>query len=168
MLWLVASAGVMVALAVPVLGLGDHVSIAGASTLPADSSVRQAYEQASLRYGPTAMSPVTVLTDGAPDALQTSLQGSPDVAAVEAVPLDDGRTALAVTTNHEPYTAANRDFVQDLRERSDGDYLVGTLGVSDLIIIRTDDATLVTTRKKEGEVKRLVEEIKAKGLGRFL
>jgi RND superfamily putative drug exporter len=124
-LWLVASAGVMVALAVPVLGLGDHVSIAGASTLPADSSVRQAYEQASLRYGPTAMSPVTVLTDGAPDALQTSLQGSPDVAAVEAVPLDDGRTALAVTTNHEPYTAANRDFVQDLRERSDGDYLVG-------------------------------------------
>lgn len=51
---------------------------------------------------------------------------------------------------------------------SDGDHLIGTLGVNDLIIIRTGDATLVTTRKKEGEVKKLVDEIKAKGLGRFL
>jgi mannose-1-phosphate guanylyltransferase len=51
---------------------------------------------------------------------------------------------------------------------SDRDHLIGTLGVSDLIIIQNGDATLVTTRKKEGDVKKLVDEIKAKGLGKFL
>ncbi|HEY3789617.1 MAG TPA: mannose-1-phosphate guanylyltransferase [Urbifossiella sp.] len=51
---------------------------------------------------------------------------------------------------------------------SDGDHLIGTLGVKELIIIRDGDATLVTTRKHESEVKKLVDAIKAKGLGRFL
>ena len=51
---------------------------------------------------------------------------------------------------------------------SDGDHLIGTLGVQELIIIRHGDATLVTTRNRESEVKKLVDEIKAKGLGRFL
>ncbi len=51
---------------------------------------------------------------------------------------------------------------------SDGDHLVGTLGVSDLIIIQNGDATLVATKDREGEVKKLVDAIKAKGLGRFL
>ncbi len=43
-----------------------------------------------------------------------------------------------------------------------------TIGVNDLIIIRSGNATLVTTRDKEGEVKKLVAEIKAKGLELFL
>jgi mannose-1-phosphate guanylyltransferase len=51
---------------------------------------------------------------------------------------------------------------------SDGDHLIGTLGVKELIIIREGNATLVTTRKHESEVKKLVDEIKAKGLGRYL
>ena len=51
---------------------------------------------------------------------------------------------------------------------SDAGHLIGTLGVKDLIIIQCGDATLVTTRKKESEVRRLVDEIKAKGLGRYL
>jgi mannose-1-phosphate guanylyltransferase len=72
---------------------------------------------------------------------------------------------------------ANRNTVQGLHcgvetEEcvivSDGDHLIGTLGVRDLIIIREGNATLVTTRKKESEVKRLVDEIKAKGLERYL
>ncbi|GAA1936793.1 MMPL family transporter [Nocardioides marmoribigeumensis] len=124
-LWLVVSSGLLVALALPALGLRDHVSISGASTLPAHASVRQAYEQAALRYGPTAMSPVTVLTDGPDAPLRQVLASSPDVVSVDAVPLGDGRSAVAVTTTHEPYSAANRDFVQMLRDRSDGDYLVG-------------------------------------------
>jgi mannose-1-phosphate guanylyltransferase len=51
---------------------------------------------------------------------------------------------------------------------SDADHLVGTIGVKDLIIIQDGNATLVATRENEGEVKKLVDEIKAKGLGRFL
>jgi mannose-1-phosphate guanylyltransferase len=51
---------------------------------------------------------------------------------------------------------------------SDGEHLIGTLGVRDLIIIRDGNATLVTTRKKESDVKKLVDAIKAKGLERYL
>jgi mannose-1-phosphate guanylyltransferase len=51
---------------------------------------------------------------------------------------------------------------------SDDNHLIGTLGVKDLIIIRDGNATLVTTRKHESEVKKLVDKIKAEGLGRFL
>ena len=40
--------------------------------------------------------------------------------------------------------------------------------VSDLIVIQAGDATLVTTRDREGDVKKLVDAIKAKGLGRYL
>lgn len=51
---------------------------------------------------------------------------------------------------------------------SDNEHLIGTLGVRDLIIIRDGNATLVTTRKMESDVKRLVDAIKAKGLERYL
>lgn len=51
---------------------------------------------------------------------------------------------------------------------ADAGRLVGTVGVSDLIIIQAGDATLVTTRDREADVKKLVDAIKAKGLGRYL
>lgn len=51
---------------------------------------------------------------------------------------------------------------------SDEGHLVGTLGVSDLVIIQSGNATLVTTRKGEGRVKDLITRLKAAGLGRFL
>lgn len=51
---------------------------------------------------------------------------------------------------------------------SDAGHLVGTLGVSDLIIIQNGDATLVATKDREGDVKKLVDAIKAKGLGQYL
>jgi mannose-1-phosphate guanylyltransferase len=51
---------------------------------------------------------------------------------------------------------------------ADPDHLIGTLGVSDLIIVQDGNATLITTRKDEGNMKALVDSIKAKGLGRFL
>ncbi len=51
---------------------------------------------------------------------------------------------------------------------SDGGHLIGTLGVSDLIIIQNGDATLVASKDREGDVKALVDAIKAKGLGKFL
>jgi mannose-1-phosphate guanylyltransferase len=46
--------------------------------------------------------------------------------------------------------------------------LVATIGVSDLLIIQDGDCTLVAHRKDEGTVKQLVEELRKKGLERFL
>jgi mannose-1-phosphate guanylyltransferase len=46
--------------------------------------------------------------------------------------------------------------------------VIGTLGVSDLIIVRDGDATLVADRRDEGTVKQLVELMKSKGMGKFL
>jgi mannose-1-phosphate guanylyltransferase len=51
---------------------------------------------------------------------------------------------------------------------SDPDHLIGTLGVNDLVIIQSGNATLVTTRKGEADVKKLVDKLKADGLGRYL
>ena len=51
---------------------------------------------------------------------------------------------------------------------SDPDHLVVTLGVEGLVVVQSGNATLVTTRKGEAEVKDLIEKIKAQGLGRFL
>ena len=51
---------------------------------------------------------------------------------------------------------------------SDPDHLIGTLGVADLVIVQCGNATLVTTRKGEADVKALIEQIKKQGLERFL
>ena len=51
---------------------------------------------------------------------------------------------------------------------SDPGHLIGTLGVSDLVIIQDGDATLIATRQGEADVKKLVDRIKANGLERFL
>lgn len=51
---------------------------------------------------------------------------------------------------------------------SDPDHLIGTIGVKDLIIVQNGNATLIATRKDEGDVKKLVDEIKARKLERFL
>ncbi|HSQ55018.1 MAG TPA: sugar phosphate nucleotidyltransferase [Gemmata sp.] len=51
---------------------------------------------------------------------------------------------------------------------SDPDHLIGTLGVEDLVIVQCGNATLVTTRKGEADVKQLIEKIKSQGLERFL
>jgi mannose-1-phosphate guanylyltransferase len=51
---------------------------------------------------------------------------------------------------------------------SDPDHLIGTLGVSDLVIVQSGNATLITTRRGEADVKKLVDRIKAGGQERFL
>lgn len=50
----------------------------------------------------------------------------------------------------------------------DGDKLITTVGVSDLIIIQDGDAILVAHRGDEGNIKKLVEQLKARGLERHL
>ena len=49
-----------------------------------------------------------------------------------------------------------------------GDHLVATLGVKDLLIIQDGNATLVADRKEEGTVKQIVEFLKTKGLENFV
>ncbi len=51
---------------------------------------------------------------------------------------------------------------------SDDEHLIATVGVSDLVIVHCPDATLVTTRRHEADVKRLVEALKQRRLDRFL
>jgi mannose-1-phosphate guanylyltransferase len=51
---------------------------------------------------------------------------------------------------------------------SDPDHLIGTIGVSNLLIIQDGNATLVADRRDEARVKDLVDKLKATGLGRFL
>ncbi len=49
------------------------------------------------------------------------------------------------------------------------DHLIATIGVSDLIIIQTGNATLIADRRDEGAVKELVEKLKATpGLEKYL
>ena len=46
--------------------------------------------------------------------------------------------------------------------------MIGTVGVSDLLIVQDGDATLVADRRSEGDVKKLVELLQKKGLGKYL
>ena len=50
----------------------------------------------------------------------------------------------------------------------DVDKLITTLGVSDLIIIQDGDAILVAHRNEEGNIKKIVEQLKVRGLEKHL
>jgi mannose-1-phosphate guanylyltransferase len=50
----------------------------------------------------------------------------------------------------------------------DGDRLIATIGVDNLLIVQDGDATLVADRRDEGAVKKLVELLQAQGLERYL
>lgn len=52
--------------------------------------------------------------------------------------------------------------------RSTEDHLVGTIGVEDLIIVHTPDATLVARKDDENAVRQLVKRIEDEGHERFL
>jgi mannose-1-phosphate guanylyltransferase len=48
------------------------------------------------------------------------------------------------------------------------DHLIATLGVKDLIVVQTPDATLICDRSRAGEVKALVDFLRARGLDAFI
>ncbi len=50
----------------------------------------------------------------------------------------------------------------------DAGQLIATIGVSDLLIIQDGDCTLVAHRSEEGAVKQVVEELRKRGLERYL
>ena len=117
--WLVASVLLMLALAVPVTKLHSSVSIAGPSSLPSDSSVRQAYSLAAERYGSAALSPSIVLlaSDQRSEVSRAAatIADDPEVAAVAVRELPDGASAVVVTAKTDPYSPAARDLVGRLR-----------------------------------------------------
>ena len=134
-LWLVAAAVVLIALSLPSMGLRDNVNISGTSSLPASASVRQAYELASTKYGPAALSPVTVLLPASAQdqagAVAQAIDADASVASVSTVPMPNGSVVLAVTLTAGPYEPASRTFVESLRSGQlreqlvDVDYQVG-------------------------------------------
>ncbi len=50
----------------------------------------------------------------------------------------------------------------------ESDKLVATVGVDDLVVVETKDAILIIPRKREGEVKAVVELLKKQGLKEYL
>ncbi|MFO7900912.1 MAG: mannose-1-phosphate guanyltransferase, partial [Planctomycetota bacterium] len=48
------------------------------------------------------------------------------------------------------------------------DHLVATVGLEDCIIVHTPDATLVCPKGRANDVKKLVQELKARGLDEHL
>jgi mannose-1-phosphate guanylyltransferase len=51
---------------------------------------------------------------------------------------------------------------------ADAGHLVTTVGVHDLLIIQDGNATLVADRREEGTIKQVVEQLKKKGLEKYL
>ena len=51
---------------------------------------------------------------------------------------------------------------------SEGDHLIAALGVSGLVVVHTPDATLVTTREKAQEIKKVVSTLEEKKLDSYL
>jgi RND superfamily putative drug exporter len=112
----------MVGLALPSAKLHSWVSISSTSSLPASSSVRQAYELAAERYGPAAMSPVVVLLppghQGDVTKAMPVIASDRQVAAVTPRALPGGSEALIVTAKSGPYSPAVRELVLRLRAGS--------------------------------------------------
>lgn len=52
--------------------------------------------------------------------------------------------------------------------RSEPDHLIATLGVKDLIVVQTKDATYVASRHDESGIRRLIEQLRESGHDQFL
>lgn len=52
--------------------------------------------------------------------------------------------------------------------QTEGEHLVATIGVENLLIVHSPDATLVARRDDEAGMKRLIEQLRARGLDRYL
>lgn len=76
--------------------------------------------------------------------------GWSDIGAWTALPDDADETMIAAVD------------CQNVLIRSDGPF-VGAVGVSDLIIVATGDAVLVAPKSRAQEVKKIIDELKARG-----
>jgi mannose-1-phosphate guanylyltransferase len=82
--------------------------------------------------------------------------------------------ALAETLPNDPQdnaveagTCVLVDSFNNIVVSSDPEHLVALLGVSDMIVVHTKDATLVCPKTDDQRVKELVDRVKEKTGGRF-
>jgi mannose-1-phosphate guanylyltransferase len=106
------------------------------------------------------------------------MEKAADVLVVQAPFLwDDVGSWLALERRH-PQDADNNTILANhvgidthrcvIVGEGEGEKLITTVGVSDLIIIQDGDAILIAHRSAEGNIKKLVEQLKARGLERHL
>jgi len=88
---------------------------------------------------------------------------------------DDVGNWLALERIHEPDEDGNivSANYQHLNSKNnivvgEGDHLIATVDVSDLIIVQTADATLVCSKQSAPKVKKLVAELEKRGLEKYL
>ena len=104
------------------------------------------------------------------------LEHAPDVAVIEApFGWDDLGGWSAVARQQAADTAGNTCIGRHLDLGSKGtivqtsdDHLVVTLGLEDMLVVHTPDATLVADRSREEEVKQVVAELERRGWSEFL
>jgi RND superfamily putative drug exporter len=131
---LLAAAVVLVALAVPALGM--RLGFADAGNRAPESTARQAYDLLAEGFGPGYNGPFIVVADGGdPDALVERLSAVEGIATVtppRSLPGSDVATVLAVPDT-APQDAATAELLNGLRDevlpsladRTGGRYLVG-------------------------------------------
>jgi mannose-1-phosphate guanylyltransferase len=51
---------------------------------------------------------------------------------------------------------------------STGDHLVVTVGLDDIIVVHTEDATLIASKQQEEAVRQIVERLAEKGWDQYL
>jgi len=86
--------------------------------------------------------------------------GSWSAAAAHRAADADGNAAEALAV---PVDTKNAFIVS-----SEDGHLIATLGLEDVVVVHTKDATLVCSKRRAEDLKKVIEAIKAKGLDRFL
>ena len=87
-----------------------------------------------------------------------------DVGSWLAVPRLAGQDDCGNTVDGEFVGIDTKDCII----RSSGNHLIATLGVDDLIIVHTEDATLVARKQDSERIKEILAELKAKGRDTYL
>jgi mannose-1-phosphate guanylyltransferase len=104
------------------------------------------------------------------------LEHAADVAVIEAPFGWDDLGGWSAVARQRPADAAGNTFLgRQLDLGSTGtivqtgdDHLVVTLGLEDMLVVHTPDATLVASRSREEEVKQVVAELERRGWSEFL
>lgn len=104
------------------------------------------------------------------------MEKAPNAAVVEAsFTWDDVGAWDAVSRHHTPDGHGNfllgKNTTMDTKHCiivSEADHLIATIGVKDLVIVHTPDATLVCDRSRAADVKMLVEKLKDQGLSGYV
>jgi len=104
------------------------------------------------------------------------LETAPDVAVIEAPFGWDDLGGWSAVARQRPADAAGNTFIGrhlDLGSKgtivqTGDDHLVVTLGLEDMLVVHTPDATLVASRSREEEVKKVVAELERRGWSEFL